>query len=55
MPPGITCLWQLKDDPEIPFQDWMRMDMAYIDAWSVWLDVKILFKTVTTVARGGGW
>jgi len=55
MPPGITCLWQLRDDPEIPFQDWMRMDMAYIDAWSVWLDVKILFKTVTTVARGGGW
>lgn len=55
MPPGITCLWQLKDDPEIPFQDWMRMDMAYIDAWSVWLDLKILLKTVSTVSRGGGW
>ena len=55
VPPGLTCLWQLKDDPVIPFQQWMRMDMEYIDRWSVWLDLKIILLTFGTLARGRGW
>jgi len=55
VPPGLTCLWQLKDDPVIPFQQWMRMDMDYIDRWSVWLDLKIIVRTFGTLVRGRGW
>ncbi|MDO9091250.1 MAG: exopolysaccharide biosynthesis polyprenyl glycosylphosphotransferase [Rubrivivax sp.] len=55
VPPGLTCLWQLKDDPVIPFQQWMRMDMDYIDRWSVWLDLKIIVQTFGTLVRGRGW
>jgi exopolysaccharide biosynthesis polyprenyl glycosylphosphotransferase len=55
VPPGLTCLWQLQDDPVIPFQQWMRMDMDYIDRWSVWLDLKIIVLTFGTLVRGRGW
>jgi lipopolysaccharide/colanic/teichoic acid biosynthesis glycosyltransferase len=55
VPPGLTCLWQLEDDPVIPFQQWMRMDMDYIDRWSVWLDLKIILLTFGTLVRGRGW
>ena len=55
VPPGLTCFWQLQDDPTIPFQQWMRMDMDYIDRWSFWLDLKIIFLTFGTLARGRGW
>ncbi len=55
VPPGLTCLWQLHDDPVIPFQQWMKMDMDYIDRWSVWLDLKIIVLTFGTLARGRGW
>ena len=53
--PGITCLWQVGGRNEIyDFNDWMRLDMKYIDEWSLWLDVKILFKTVWVVLKGTG-
>jgi exopolysaccharide biosynthesis polyprenyl glycosylphosphotransferase len=55
VPPGLTCFWQLADDPSIPFHQWMRMDMDYIDRWSLWLDLKIIFLTFATLARGRGW
>jgi exopolysaccharide biosynthesis polyprenyl glycosylphosphotransferase len=55
VPPGLTCLWQLEDDPVIPFQQWMQMDMDYIDRWSIWLDLKIIVLTFGTLARGRGW
>jgi exopolysaccharide biosynthesis polyprenyl glycosylphosphotransferase len=55
VPPGLTCLWQLEDDPTIPFQQWMRMDIDYIDRWSFWLDLKIIVLTFRTLARGRGW
>jgi exopolysaccharide biosynthesis polyprenyl glycosylphosphotransferase len=55
MPPGLTCLWQLADDPKMPFMQWMELDMKYIDNWSVWLDIKVMFRTVGTVMRGSGW
>lgn len=55
MPPGLTCLWQLEDDPKIPFREWMELDMRYIDSWSLWLDFKLIARTFATVLRGNGW
>jgi exopolysaccharide biosynthesis polyprenyl glycosylphosphotransferase len=55
MPPGLTCLWQLEDNPDIPFREWMEMDLAYIDRWSIWLDLKLIVRTFGTVFRGNGW
>jgi exopolysaccharide biosynthesis polyprenyl glycosylphosphotransferase len=54
VPPGITCLWQVYGRNSIPFDQWMRLDMQYIDAWSLWLDLKILALTIPAVFRGSG-
>ena len=47
--PGITCLWQISGRNEITFKQWMELDQYYIDNWSLWLDIKILCKTVPAV------
>ncbi len=48
--PGITCLWQVQGRNQISdFQDWVRLDLEYIDNWSLWLDIKILLRTVPAV------
>jgi exopolysaccharide biosynthesis polyprenyl glycosylphosphotransferase len=48
--PGITCLWQVKGRNQISdFQDWVRLDLEYIDNWSLWLDIKILLRTIPAV------
>jgi exopolysaccharide biosynthesis polyprenyl glycosylphosphotransferase len=52
--PGITCLWQIMGRSSIGFDEWMALDMRYIDQWSVWLDIKILFQTIPAVFRGSG-
>ncbi len=52
--PGITCLWQVNGRNGIPFKQWMELDLQYIDEWSLWLDMKILLRTVPTVVRGTG-
>ena len=53
--PGITCLWQVSGRNVInDFDDWVRLDLQYIDNWSIWLDMKILFLTVIIVLRGSG-
>jgi exopolysaccharide biosynthesis polyprenyl glycosylphosphotransferase len=53
--PGITCLWQVRGRNNIrDFNDWVRMDLEYIDNWSLWLDFKILLRTVGAVLRGTG-
>jgi lipopolysaccharide/colanic/teichoic acid biosynthesis glycosyltransferase len=52
--PGITCLWQINGRSGVPFEEWMQMDMEYIDNWSLWLDFKILAKTLPAVVRGSG-
>jgi exopolysaccharide biosynthesis polyprenyl glycosylphosphotransferase len=54
VPPGITCLWQVKGRNSVPFEKWMELDMEYIDNWTFWLDIKILFKTVLVVLKGTG-
>lgn len=53
--PGITCLWQISGRNNInDFDEWARMDLEYIDNWSLWLDLKILIKTVDVVFAGTG-
>lgn len=54
VPPGITCLWQVQGRNSIPFERWMELDIEYIDRWSLWLDIKIIFKTIPAVLRGSG-
>ncbi|HEX5480517.1 MAG TPA: sugar transferase [Dehalococcoidia bacterium] len=53
--PGMTCLWQVRGRNAIDnFDEWVRMDLEYIDAWSLWTDVKILARTVAAVVKGTG-
>jgi len=54
VPPGITCLWQVYGRNSIPFEQWMVLDMQYIDRWSLWLDIKILALTIPAVFKGLG-
>lgn len=52
--PGITCLWQISGRNDIDFEQWMQLDMEYIDSWSLGLDFKILFKTIPAVLQQRG-
>jgi len=53
--PGITCLWQISGRNDInSFDEWAKLDLEYIDNWSLWLDIKILFKTIPVVLLGKG-
>ena len=54
MKPGITCIWQVSGRNNIDFDHWMQLDLDYIDNWSLFLDIKILFKTIRTVASCNG-
>jgi exopolysaccharide biosynthesis polyprenyl glycosylphosphotransferase len=53
--PGLTCLWQVSGRNEVrSFKDWVRLDLEYIDNWSLWLDLKILLWTIPAVLTGAG-
>ena len=53
--PGLTCLWQVSGrNNVVDFKDWVRLDLEYIDNWSLWLDLKILWRTVPVVLGGVG-
>lgn len=52
--PGITCIWQVSGRNKISFTQWMKMDMEYIDNWSLSLDFKILLRTFLVVLTGYG-
>ena len=52
--PGLTCLWQVTGRNETSFEDWMKLDMQYIDNWSLSGDMKILFQTIPVVLNGRG-
>ncbi|MGA2138275.1 MAG: sugar transferase, partial [Verrucomicrobiia bacterium] len=54
MKPGITCIWQISGRNRIGFDQWMKLDLQYIDHWSLWLDFKILVRTVPVVVTGFG-
>ena len=53
--PGLSCLWQISGRNAITsFNAWVRLDLEYIDNWSLWLDLKILWGTLFAVLRGTG-
>jgi lipopolysaccharide/colanic/teichoic acid biosynthesis glycosyltransferase len=53
--PGMTCLWQVGGRNAVSnFDDWVAMDLDYIDRWSLWLDMKILARTASAVVSGTG-
>jgi exopolysaccharide biosynthesis polyprenyl glycosylphosphotransferase len=54
MRPGLTCLWAIAGRDELDFESWMRMDMQYIDNWSLALDWKIILRTIPRVLTGHG-
>ena len=54
MRPGLTCIWQVSGRNSVGFDEWVKLDLQYIDGWSLWNDVKILLLTVPTVLRGTG-
>jgi exopolysaccharide biosynthesis polyprenyl glycosylphosphotransferase len=54
VPPGLTCLWQISGRSNLGFDDWIALDLQYIDRWSLALDFEILAKTVPVVLRGTG-
>jgi exopolysaccharide biosynthesis polyprenyl glycosylphosphotransferase len=52
--PGLTCLWQISGRNNLTFQDWIRLDLQYIDEWSMSLDVWVLMRTLPAVVKGIG-
>jgi len=52
--PGITGLWQVTARQDPSFERCVALDVEYIQGWSLWLDLHILWRTVGTVARGSG-
>jgi exopolysaccharide biosynthesis polyprenyl glycosylphosphotransferase len=52
--PGLTCVWQVSGRDRISFATWMFLDMRYIDHWSLWEDVRLIFRTLPVVLLGRG-
>lgn len=52
--PGLTCIWQVRGRSRVSFDEWMRMDLQYVDSCSIWQDAKLLLATVWAVLRGTG-
>lgn len=52
--PGLTCLWQISGRSNLPFEKWLEFDLEYIENWTFWFDVKILFKTIPAVLWSKG-
>ncbi len=54
MRPGLTCLWAVRGRDMVDFDTWMKLDLEYIDNWSLWLDLKILLRSIPRVLVGRG-
>ena len=54
VPQGLTCLWQISGRSALGFDDWVALDLRYIDQWSLWLDLRILVRTIPAVLTGAG-
>jgi lipopolysaccharide/colanic/teichoic acid biosynthesis glycosyltransferase len=54
MRPGLTCLWQIRGRNDLSFQEWMALDLQYVDGWSLGLDFAILMRTVPALLSGKG-
>jgi lipopolysaccharide/colanic/teichoic acid biosynthesis glycosyltransferase len=47
--PGLTCTWQVHGKCQVPFDDWMRMDLRYVESCSLWEDAKLIWATMIAV------
>jgi len=54
MRPGLTCIWQVSGRSTVAFSDWVKLDLEYIDSWSLTQDLRLLLRTVPAVIRGTG-
>ena len=54
MKPGITGLWQVSGRSDLSWEDTVRLDLQYVENWSLALDIAVLFRTVATVLQGRG-
>ena len=54
MRPGLTCIWQVSGRNEVDFEDWVRLDLEYIDTWSLGSDWRIMLQTLPAVVKGDG-
>ena len=54
MRPGLTCLWTLAGRDHLDFETWMKLDLQYIDTWSLELDWEIILRTIPRVLTGHG-
>jgi len=54
MRPDLTGLWQVSGRSMVNFEEWMELDLAYVDRWSLALDLRILLRTIPVVLRGDG-
>jgi lipopolysaccharide/colanic/teichoic acid biosynthesis glycosyltransferase len=53
--PGLTCIWQVSGRNQInSFDDWVKLDLQYIDNWSLWLDIKLIIMTIPAVLFAKG-
>jgi len=52
--PGLTCLWQISGRSNLSFEQWMELDLAYIDHWSLKLDASILLRTIPAIVTARG-
>jgi len=52
--PGITGLWQVNGKNTVPFEKMVQLDIHYLRNWSLWLDIKIIFRTIPAMLKGGG-
>jgi lipopolysaccharide/colanic/teichoic acid biosynthesis glycosyltransferase len=52
--PGLTCLWQVSGRSNLSFEEWMQLDLEYIDRWSLALDCQILLRTIPAILTAEG-
>ena len=52
--PGLTCLWQVSGRSNLSFEQWMQLDLDYIDSWSLVLDWQILLRTIPAILTARG-
>jgi lipopolysaccharide/colanic/teichoic acid biosynthesis glycosyltransferase len=52
--PGLTCLWQVNGRSNTTFHRWMELDLEYVENWSLFLDARIIARTIPAVVKGSG-
>ena len=53
--PGLTCYWQIQGRSDIPWEEWVELDLDYIEDMGLWTDIKIILKTIPAIFEGGAY